>query len=198
MYQEQGLVNGTYRGLGAACLRESVYRTLALGLYEPFKRVLHGDGPPEKMPTWKKFAAGAMAGAVGSTAGNPLDILKVKLQASPVGETHNLRWYAKDIYYNQGGVMGFYRGLIPCVTRAVILNAIYMGNYDTVKHKLINGKYMKDGIPCQFTASVITGLMIVLATSPFDNIKTRVYNVKNSLEQGLEYTGMTDCAKKMF
>ena len=122
-----------------------------------------------------------MAGAIGSFAGNPVDILKVKLQGSPVGETHNLRWYAKDIYYNQGGFMGFYRGLAPCVTRAVVLNAIYMGNYDTVKHKLIDKKYMKDGIPCQFTASTITGLMIVLATSPFDNIKTRVYSVKNSI-----------------
>ena len=45
MYKEQGLRYGNYRGLGAACLRESVYRTLALGLYEPIKRVLNGDTP---------------------------------------------------------------------------------------------------------------------------------------------------------
>ena len=57
---------------------------------------------------------------------------------------------------------------------------------------------MKDGISCQFTASVITGLMIVLATSPFDNIKTRIYNEKNSIKDGLKYNGMTDCAKKMY
>ena len=84
------------------------------------------------------------------------------------------------------------------MTRAVILNAIYMGNYDTVKHALIDKKYMNPGIPCQFVASTITGLMIVLATSPVDNIKTRVYSVRNSVKDGLEYNGMIGCAKKMY
>lgn len=142
--------------------------------------------------------AGALSGAIGSAAGNPMDILKVRQQGSPISEVLPLRWYAKDIYHNQGGLLGFYRGLIPCVTRAVILNAIYMGNYDTVKHGLINRGYMKEGIPCQFVASTITGLAIVLATSPVDNIKTRVYSVRNSVKDGLEYNGMIDCAKKMY
>ena len=60
-------------------MRESVYRTLALGLYEPVKRTLNGNTPADKAPAWKKFAAGAISGAIGSTAGNPMDILKVKL-----------------------------------------------------------------------------------------------------------------------
>lgn len=60
-------------------MREGVYRTLALGLYEPIKRTLNGDTPADQVPTWKKFAAGAMSGAIGSIAGNPVDILKVKM-----------------------------------------------------------------------------------------------------------------------
>ena len=76
--KEEGIVKGNYKGIVAASLREGVYRTLALGLYEPIKRTLNGDTPPNQVPSWKKFAAGAMSGCIGSIAGNPLDILKVR------------------------------------------------------------------------------------------------------------------------
>ena len=95
-------------------------------------------------------------------------------------------------------MLGFYRGLVPCVTRAVLLNAIYMGNYDTTKHWLLNQGYFKEGIPCQFCSSTITGLLIVCVTSPVDNIKTRMFSVRNSLGKGLEYNGVMGCAKKMY
>jgi len=146
--KDEGVVKGNYKGIVAAIARESVYRTLAIGLYEPIKRELAGDVPANKVPTWKKFASGALAGMIGSTAGNPLDILKVRQQGGGVGDFRPMRYHAKDIYQNQGGIMGFYRGLTPSVMRAVVLNAIYMGNYDTMKHAIINRGILPEGLSC--------------------------------------------------
>jgi solute carrier family 25 protein 14/30 len=71
---------GIYKGVSAAWLREGIYSGIRLGLYEPFKIML-GETDPKNTPLWLKFAAGSMAGAVGSVAGNPADMLKVRMQA---------------------------------------------------------------------------------------------------------------------
>jgi hypothetical protein len=61
-------------------MREAVYSSIRLGLYEPFKIML-GETDPKHTPLWMKFAAGSLSGAVGSVIGNPFDTLKVRMQA---------------------------------------------------------------------------------------------------------------------
>ncbi|KAH8045868.1 oxidative phosphorylation uncoupler [Aureococcus anophagefferens] len=58
-----------YKGINAAWLREASYTSLRLGLYEPIKGVV---GAKDKDAHFlKKFAAGCLAGAIGSLVGNP-------------------------------------------------------------------------------------------------------------------------------
>ena len=64
-----------YKGLSAALLRESVYGTLRLGLYEPIRDYL---GPNSIL---NKFIAGSLAGAIASLVGNPFDVLKTRMMA---------------------------------------------------------------------------------------------------------------------
>jgi hypothetical protein len=71
-------IKGLYKGITATWLRESVYSTLRIGLYEPFK-VQFGGTDPEHTPIWIKFAAASMAGMIGSILGNPIDLLKVRM-----------------------------------------------------------------------------------------------------------------------
>jgi hypothetical protein len=61
-------------------MRESIYSSLRLGLYEPFKRLLTKEGEDEKhMPFYKKFMAAGMSGFVGSALANPTDLLKIRM-----------------------------------------------------------------------------------------------------------------------
>ena len=60
-------------------LRESVYSTIRIGSYEPFKELL-GATDPSNTPLWKKIVAGGCAGAIGSTIANPADLVKVRMQ----------------------------------------------------------------------------------------------------------------------
>jgi hypothetical protein len=80
MVLEHEGVNGLYKGITASWMRESIYSSLRLGLYEPFKRVL-GATDPKNTPFYLKFFAGGMSGFIGSALANPTDLLKVRMQA---------------------------------------------------------------------------------------------------------------------
>ena len=152
-------------------MREASYSTLRLGLYEPIKRNL-GEGDA----IWKKFAAGALSGMIGSAIANPADLLKTRAQAQAPGEYKTLSWFVKDIYRN-GGISGFYVGVTPTVVRATLLNGTKLGTYDTVKHTIIDNGWIEEGKKCQFATAVIASFCMTVVTSPMDNIKTRVMNM---------------------
>jgi hypothetical protein len=69
-----------WKGVNAAWLREASYTSLRLGLYEPVK-IAFGANDPATSTFMKKFLAGSAAGAIGSLAGNPFDVLKTKVSA---------------------------------------------------------------------------------------------------------------------
>ena len=88
-------------------MREASYSSLRLGLYEPMKSVTGADQPGASVA--RKFAAGALSDIVGSTAGNPFDVLKTKMMANE-GENRGVSSFAREVY-NAQGIQGFYRGL---------------------------------------------------------------------------------------
>jgi hypothetical protein len=69
-------------------------------------------------PFYKKFAAGSAAGALGSLAGNPFDVLKTKLMTSTGKEVPSITATAKELMKNQG-IGGFYHGIDSNVVRAL-------------------------------------------------------------------------------
>lgn len=154
-------------------MRESIYSSLRLGLYEPFKRLL-GATDPKNTPFYLKFLAGGMSGFIGSALANPTDLLKVRMQAWE-GTPHGLLWHMKDVYA-QWGLAGFYKGVTPTVIRAILLNATKLATYDHIKHTLINLNILPDGYMCHFASSVCAGICIAIVTSPVDIIKTRIMN----------------------
>lgn len=111
---------GLYKGVSASWLREGVYSSLRLGLYEPFKEML-GETDPKNTPLWMKFVAGSLAGFVGSVIGNPTDMLKVRMQAWE-SSPKSLLWHVKTVH-SSFGIVGFYKGVEANVLRATILNA---------------------------------------------------------------------------
>lgn len=166
-------MRGLYKGITASWMRESIYSSLRLGLYEPFKRLL-GATDPKNTPFYLKFFAGGMSGFIGSALANPTDLLKVRMQACE-GTPKPLLWHVKDVYGNQG-IAGFYQGIGPTIIRAILLNATKLATYDHIKHSLINYGILKDGYGCHFVASVVAGVCIAIVTSPVDIVKTRIMN----------------------
>ena len=111
-------------------MREASYTSLRLGLYEPCKGIVGADKPGAGFLS--KFLAGALAGAIGSIAGNPFDVLKTRMMAYEGSTNPGLAYFAKDVAANQG-FGGFYKGIEANVMRAMILNETKMACYDTCK-----------------------------------------------------------------
>jgi len=111
-------------------MREASYTSLRLGLYEPCKGIVGADKPGAGFLS--KFLAGALAGGIGSLAGNPFDVLKTRMMANEGAESRGVGYFANEVYTNQG-MGGFYKGIQANVMRAMILNATKMACYDTCK-----------------------------------------------------------------
>jgi len=111
-------------------MREASYTSLRIGLYEPAKKWTGADQKGAGFGS--KFAAGAIAGTIGSTAGNPFDVLKTRMMANESVENPGVFDIIRKIQAEEG-TKGFYRGLQANVMRASVLNATKMGVYDQVK-----------------------------------------------------------------
>jgi len=186
-------ITALWKGVNAAWLRESSYTSLRLGLYEPCK-IAFGCTTPETTTFLKKFAAGSAAGALGSLAGNPFDVLKTKLMASEKREAISLADTAKDLYKNQG-IAGFYRGIDSNVARAMVLNGTKMACYDQMKGLVVSTTGLpKSHLAVQFLAAASAGFFMTCTVSPFDMVRTRLMNQPADAKI---YNNALDCIVKI-
>merc|ERR1712071_246424 len=168
-------ITALWKGVNAAWLRESSYTSLRLGLYEPCK-VAFGCTSPETTTFVKKFLAGSAAGALGSLAGNPFDVLKTKMMASEAKGTPSIIGTGKDLLKNQG-IAGFYRGIDSNIARAMVLNGTKMACYDQMKGYTVELTGLpKSHLLVQFLSAVSAGFFMTCTVSPFDMVRTRLMN----------------------
>lgn len=185
-------VAALWKGVNAAWLREASYTSLRLGLYEPCK-VAFGCTTPETTTFVKKFAAGSAAGALGSLAGNPFDVLKTKMMATE-GSVPSISGTAKDLFKNQG-IGGFYRGIDSNVLRAMVLNGTKMACYDQAKGVVVNVTGLsKSSLITQFLSATSAGFFMTCTVSPFDMVRTRLMNQPADAKI---YNNALDCFAKI-
>jgi len=152
---EEG-ISAFWKGIGAAWMREASYTSLRLGLYAPIK---HAMNVKADSSFFLKFAAGSLAGAIGSVVGNPFDVLKTRMMASEGKTPPSLMSAANDLYKAQG-TAGFYRGMEANVMRACVLNGTKMACYDVIKGKIKKSKVVPDGLATQFCAAFGAGFFM--------------------------------------
>lgn len=185
---EEG-VAAFWKGIGAAWLREASYTSLRIGLYGPIK---HAMGVKNDSNFVLKFTAGSLAGAIGSLAGNPFDVLKTRMMASE-GRTPSFGASFSHLYRTQG-FGGFYRGLEANVMRAMVLNGTKMACYDQIKYMIKKSGMVPDGLATQFFSAFAAGFFMATTVSPFDMIRTKLMNQPTDKKV---YSGFVDCFTKI-
>lgn len=92
----EGGMKAFYKGITAAYMRESVYTSIRIGLYEHAKKMVGADKKDSSI--FAKFLAGAISGALGSAAGNPFDVLKTRMMASEGIVRRSVGDHSSEIY----------------------------------------------------------------------------------------------------
>ncbi|ETW01593.1 hypothetical protein H310_06233 [Aphanomyces invadans] len=193
-----------WKGARPAVARQFVYSSMCMVLYEPFRdaiMLLHGRNAAEEgvagMSFVQKLMAGGLAGAFSISIANPVDVIKVRMQADRSGVLYSGIADAMTKIYRTEGFRGFLKGVGPNVTRGFIVNAAELGVYDQVKTSLIShGIVNEGGIGATFGASLFAGFAGAAASNPVDVLKTRLMTQPSGTSA--LYTGMISCARRTF
>ena len=136
-----------------------------------------GDGSTLEETT-ASFVCGMMFGATSVVVGHPLDTIKTKLQADP-HYTNVSTYRAALMIAKEGGLPGFYRGMLPPLLGSTFFRSIQFASYGATvtyfkdeDHILRRIKF--GGIEARvFLGGAMAGLSRAMIESPLDVIKTR-------------------------
>lgn len=175
-------LRGIYTGLSAGLLRQATYTTTRLGIYTVlFERLTGADGTPPGFLL--KALIGMTAGATGAFVGTPAEVALIRMTADGRLPADQRRGY-KNVFNaliriaREEGVPTLWRGCIPTMARAVVVNAAQLASYSQSKQFLLDSGYFSDNILCHFCASMISGLVTTAASMPVDIVKTRIQNMR--------------------
>jgi solute carrier family 25 oxoglutarate transporter 11 len=199
IFQTEG-VAGLFSGVSATVLRQTLYSTTRMGLYEIFKQKW-SDPDTGSFPLSRKIASGLLAGGIGAAVGNPADVAMVRMQADgrlPAAQRRNYTSVVDAItrMARQEGVTSLWRGSSLTVNRAMIVTASQLASYDQIKEAILERHLMRDGLGTHVTASFAAGFVASVASNPVDVIKTRVMNMRVEPGASPPYSGALDCALK--
>ncbi|PON38806.1 Mitochondrial brown fat uncoupling protein [Parasponia andersonii] len=197
--QQEG-VAALFSGVSATVLRQTLYSTTRMGLYDIMKQKWT-DPASGNMPLTRKITAGLIAGAIGAAVGNPADVAMVRMQADgrlPAAQRRNYTSVVDAIarMARQEGIRSLWRGSSMTINRAMLVTASQLASYDQIKETILERGVMKDGLGTHITASFAAGFVAAVASNPVDVIKTRVMNMKVEPGAAPPYTGALDCALK--
>ncbi|XP_020216972.1 mitochondrial uncoupling protein 5 [Cajanus cajan] len=199
LVQQEG-VAALFSGVSATVLRQMLYSTTRMGLYDVLK-TKWTDPAAGTMPLTRKIEAGLIAGGVGAAVGNPADVAMVRMQADgrlPAAERRNYKSVVDAItrMARSEGVASLWRGSSLTVNRAMLVTASQLASYDQFKEMILEKGLMRDGLGTHVTASFAAGFVAAVASNPVDVIKTRVMNMKVEPGAAPPYAGALDCALK--
>jgi len=192
-------ITGIYTGLSAGLLRQASYTTTRLGIYTWLFEISSSDGKPPSF--LMKASLGMAAGATGAFVGTPAEVALIRMTADgrlPMAERRNYTNVFNALYRitREEGVLTLWRGTIPTMGRAMVVNAAQLASYSQAKQFLLSTPYFSDNIWCHFWASMISGLVTTAASMPVDIAKTRIQNMK-TINGVPEYKGAFDVLGKV-
>ncbi|KAG8722090.1 Mitochondrial oxaloacetate carrier protein [Ceratobasidium sp. 394] len=178
-------IRGVQRGLGPAYIYQILLNGSRLGFYEPFRKIFNsaiGLKPNEQMFA-SSMAAGAASGLVGACLGNPLFLVKARMQAYspalPVGAQHYYRnsFAALAEIYRAEGLRGYIRGMDAAILRTCMGSSVQLPSYNWTKNMLVkNGVASPDSTWTFLASSSVSGACVCLVMQPADTVLTRMYN----------------------
>ncbi|KAF8515844.1 oxaloacetate carrier [Hysterangium stoloniferum] len=208
-WKNEGL-RGVQRGLSPAYLYQFLLNGSRLGFYEPLRRSINrvvGLSPTDQVPI-TSLLAGAASGVIGASLGNPLFLVKARMQAYspalPVGAQHHYRssWDALSTIWKRERLRGLLRGIDAAALRTGMGSSVQLPSYNFTKQTIVrNGWGEADSKLTFLASSAVSGACVCIVMQPADTALTRMYNqptetLPNGKVVGLLYKNPIDCLWK--
>nr|CAD7567871.1 unnamed protein product [Timema californicum] len=207
---EEGVVM-LWRGVTPAIYRHVVYSGIRIVTYETLRDKIFKKEPDGSFPIWKSAMSGVISGALAQFFASPTDLIKVQIQMEGrrrlLGKPPRVHgtWDAFTKIVNKGGLKGLWKGSVPNVQRAALVNLGDLTTYDSVKrflltHTSLNGQSFHSHFMQVGSESLClrpTCLVAATMGTPADVVKTRIMNQPtDSKGYGLVYKSSIDCLVK--
>ncbi|KAL0279389.1 UNVERIFIED_CONTAM: hypothetical protein PYX00_000963 [Menopon gallinae] len=200
--REEGVLK-LWTGITPALYRHVIYSGVRIVSYENIRdKLLQGD-PEKKFPLWKSALTGATSGAVAQFLASPADLVKVQIQMEGKRRLLGFKprvhstWHAFTKIIQEGGLRGLWKGSIPNVQRAALVNLGDLTTYDTAKRIILRNTTLTDNHVTHVLSSACAGLVAATMGTPADVVKTRIMNQPtDECGRGLLYKSSLDCLKK--
>ncbi len=207
-------VRGVYGGVCPAMARHVPYSGVRIVVYEQLRNASLGADGSGSVAV--KMALGATSGAVGQArvllstcrtpavccaeslrraqlVAVPADLVKVRMQADR--SRYRGLAHAFVTIVREEGVAGLWRGTLPAVERAALVNLGELATYDAAKRWAVAQPALGgEGVLAHVAASLASGFVATVASCPADVLKTRLMNQKPG--GAVQYRGMLDCLRK--
>ncbi|KAH3871727.1 mitochondrial uncoupling protein 4-like [Dreissena polymorpha] len=191
-----------WQGVTPALYRHIVYTGCRMTTYELLRDNVFMKNEDGSFSLWKAGIVGAGSGAFGQLVASPTDLVKVNMQMEgrrrlegKPARIHSCS-HAFRLILAESGVKGLWRGWIPNVQRAALVNMGDLVTYDTVKRKLLNNTQLQDNYVVHGLSSACSGLVAAIMCTPADVVKTRVMNQPLKDGKPMVYKGSVDCFLK--
>lgn len=218
---EDGLLRGLWLpGLTASIMRDVVNGGVRMGGYASALQMWHevvpwGAPRGEPRPAFAtKLLAGMSTGAVGAVLANPMDVIKVRLQAESGSVQSGV--YVTGLRQGQPPSPGFvvsawrlarvegireglFRGVGANCMRASLVTSGQLASYDQTKLLLAANAVgpLKDEKARIMAASAVAGLVAATVAAPVDLIRSRIMDdARCAGGSESKYNGTLDCIVK--
>ncbi|GAB6020250.1 hypothetical protein CHUAL_002968 [Chamberlinius hualienensis] len=198
---EEGVLK-LWQGLLPAILRHFVYTGWRMGAYEQLRGSVLKRNEDGRFPLWKAIVGGLLAGGSAQFLASPTDLVKVQMQMEgrrrleghPPRVTGVVHAFKKII--SEGGIRGLWKGWVPNVQRAALVNMGDLATYDTCKQTILKHTSLKDNYITHTMSSAASGLVAATIGTPADVVKTRFMNQPTDDKgRGMFYRSSIDCLK---
>ncbi|PHH77845.1 hypothetical protein CDD82_3342 [Ophiocordyceps australis] len=197
-----GKVLDLYTGLSAGLLRQAVYTTARLGLFDTImgRLTTRAKASGRQVGFSERATAGLAAGGLAAMIGNPADLALIRMQSDglkPAAQRKNYRSVVDALtsIARSEGIGALWAGAAPTMVRAMALNFGQLAFFSEAKVHL----KQTDMSPRAQTlaASAVAGFFASFFSLPFDFVKTRLQKQQKGPDGKFPYSGMRDCFAKV-
>lgn len=123
------------------------------------------------------------AGGIGAMVGTPAEVALIRMTSDGRRPPEMRRNYtgvfnALSRITREEGIAALWRGCVPTVMRAMVLNAAQLASYSQARELLLNSGHFREGVPLHMVSSMLSGFISTVVSMPVDIAKTRIQNMR--------------------